>query len=453
MFEALPPEPITLGNASANYLRDLARRNIFTEPYGDLVYPMKQVSEFHPGLEVGYVRDGRAGGAYMAGSIAKWLWKQRERGRTALPNLECSGAGRPGALAGCLLSAYAYGVRYATLYNTASAPDAPGEMAAFVQAIEKPISLAATSAKVGDERKSDTYEVRVPEQAFGFNRIDLKGVVPGTDLSGAILELVDVKSGDILSVALSSQNALQAGGNVAVRLPTLFFVTPADTIRAIVRARAATAIPASGGWWKRVEGVSFSCDAAAERARSLVVQQWQDTVDLLESIGRLHSSSQQPPASKTAYQSAQSEFDDLHISEAYAAGIAAEQVALPCRFTVPAPGRRLVPYWINVDCSAPVEAKLATYGDRSASVVIRSQTAQTVTLRWGGKSVEAKLTAGIPASLEITRPKPKRVVPIKLPAKPLFPTFPSAVAPSEPRQAAPATIPAVKPTRLPRKPN
>jgi hypothetical protein len=60
MRDASPPYPIRLKGGRPVFASDLARRNVFTEPYAMPLYPMLDVTPFHPGLEVGYVRDGRS---------------------------------------------------------------------------------------------------------------------------------------------------------------------------------------------------------------------------------------------------------------------------------------------------------------------------------------------------------------------------------------------------------
>jgi len=65
MFEALPAEPIVLEPPAAPdeknvpfYAVDLARRNLFTEPYAMSTFPTSGITPFHPGLELGYVAEG-----------------------------------------------------------------------------------------------------------------------------------------------------------------------------------------------------------------------------------------------------------------------------------------------------------------------------------------------------------------------------------------------------------
>src|SRR5205823_6527101 len=121
IFDALPAEPIQAG-PNPRFAEDLARRNIFTEPYAMPLFPLNEVNSAHPGLELGYVSDGRSGGEYWSGAaMLPWLLKERERGRIALPNLECSGATNDELLT-CLRAAYACGARFATLYNWSQQP-------------------------------------------------------------------------------------------------------------------------------------------------------------------------------------------------------------------------------------------------------------------------------------------------------------------------------------------
>src|SRR2546423_15570650 len=103
---------------------------------------MKDVNSARPGLELGYVADGRSGGEYSSGAaMLPWLLKERERGRMALPDLDCGAAESDEEVIACLRAAYACGARFATLRNWSKRTNFPRSVSRFAQSLVMPATV------------------------------------------------------------------------------------------------------------------------------------------------------------------------------------------------------------------------------------------------------------------------------------------------------------------------
>jgi hypothetical protein len=418
MQEALPAEPVMSGRPQPIFAADLVRRNLYTEPYAMPCYPMKEVSAFHPGLEVGFVRDGRSGGEYWSGAaMLPWLLKERERGRIALPNLECTGANDE-QLVACLRAAYACGARFATLYNWHYRSNIADLLKAFTDSIEGNLRFTIYDLRLEPaienpkSRIENSREYVAPPGAFGVNRIDLFPV-PGFTRPVPVrvtLRDADPARADSVSVTTTLTPSSSSLTPSVVYLPTLFPQEPGRRYALTVESAGAPSpnlLPASAGRF----AARLTADIAFERARSLAIEDWQDAADLLSSLRERHAHSDQSRYAKEALEEAERLFSANRPQDAYRAAIRAEQLSLPAASDLPTPGGRLAPYWITVLCPAgPVRAVITTYADRMAVVSIRSAVTQTVTVRWGGFETTAALSPDIPAeiTLDLGPRKPMR---------------------------------------------
>ncbi|HXG24358.1 MAG TPA: hypothetical protein VNJ09_07385, partial [Chthonomonadales bacterium] len=420
MFEALPAEPVRLGGRQLEFAPDLVRRNLFTEPYAMPLFPMKDVNPHRPGLELGYVRNGRSGGQYWSGAtMLPWLLKERERGRIALPNLECTGAD-DAQLVACLRAAYACGARFAVLYNWHRRPEITNVLRQFAESVTAPVGAEFSPA--GNAGKTTkrvmTREYVAPQDAFGVNRIEFFCTDSGAELRRVRITLQTHVSPEQISQSrvksrvsnvwtLTSQLTPRAShlaphvSIAVVYLPTLFPQQPGEHYLLRVESLDGKPLPlasaADGGVAARL-----SADIALERARSRAVADWQDAEDILASLRDLHTRARQSRYARERLDAARKLLADNHPREAYAVAIQAEQLTLPASFDVPAPGARLAPYWVTVMCpGGPVRAVITAYADRTAVVTVQSRVAQTVTLRWGPAETTATLSANIPAEITL----------------------------------------------------
>lgn len=403
MAAALPAEPVRLSaSGEPRFSEDLVRRNIFTEPYAMPVFPMRGVNDRRPGLEVGYVRGGRSGGEYWSGArMLPWLLKEREMGRIALPNLECTGA--DGAqLAACLRAAYACGARFATLYNWHHHADITRTLDAFSRSVDAPAGPAFAPTGTRESAGpgwSRTYTA--PPDAFGVNRVDLFRADRGTE---PLRVRVTVRSegaanGPLLSATAYLPSAAGAGA-ASVYLPTLYPQEPGTRYRVQVELMGlgALRLAADGRLAMRV-----CADIRRERARSLAIGDRQDAQDIVAALA-LDAGVAGSRYAMAALATARDLLAEDRPLDAYRAAVRAEQIRLPAAFEVPAPGARLAPYWVTVACrEAPVRASIGAYDDHVASVSLRSEVAQTVTLRWGGAEASARLTPGVTATVTLER--------------------------------------------------
>jgi hypothetical protein len=446
MADAIPPESIRVTNGKPEFARDLIRRNLFTEPYAMPHFPLRDVTSFHPQMEVGYVREGRSGAEYWSGeTMLPWLLKQRERGRISLPNLECTGANDE-QLVACLRAAYACGSRYFVLYNWHYRQNTAALLRAFTESIETPAGLewlpAAASTDGSKQTSLFRREYAAPAGAFGINRIELFRQDSGATTASATLRLLD----PIQNTGVSLPIMLAPAGSTVIYLPTLFhqvsdrrYLLTVETSAGVELARAADGQMAA----------RITSDILAERSRSFSIQDWQDAEDILESLKGLHARTEQSLFSREALSQAISLLTARQPQEAYRAAIRAEQLSLPATFDLPAPGGRLVPYWVRVDCpGGPVRATLVTYSQQSAVIRLRSSAAQTVRLQWGESQTTATLSPDVWAEVTLVTPRRIKRRPVRrAPARPLSrPPAPSPARPPAPSPARPPAPPSQPPS-------
>jgi hypothetical protein len=409
MLEALPAEPVRLLVNGPVFAQDMVRRNLYTEPYAMPLFPLKDVNARRPGLEVGYVKNGRSGGEYWSGAtMLPWLLKERERGRIALPNLECTGAD-DGQLVACLRAAYACGARFATLYNWHKRETTPQILRDLTDSIEKPAGVEFPSAAVGyGKRWERTYTA--PADAFGVNRIEFFGIEARQGDVPVRVTLREAEGKTPAAVSLITEIAAPTGKatTTAVLLPTLFPQEPGRRYTFVIESLSGEAIGLGLASDANV-AVRLVADIATERARSVAIQDWQDAADLLASLKETHGRSEQSLFAREALEQAQTLFATNQPRAAYTAGIRAEQLSLPAAFDVPSPGTRLAPYWITILCpGGPVRATITAYSARAATVSIKSAVAQEITLRWGMIDTKATLAPNVPAEISLEQPAPVR---------------------------------------------
>jgi hypothetical protein len=435
MLGAVPAEPIRITPDGPRFADDLVRRNIYTEPYGMPFFPMKDISDCHPQLEVGYVRDGRSGGEYFSGAtMLPWLLKERERGRIALPNLECTGAD-DAQLVACLRAAYACGARFITLYNWPWRTNITALLAEFARSIAPvpwltypparravtPVPLASTP----DPRKSSAGAVAPTAQmprplgrswatgpgAFGINCVELYATEPIREASVR----VEVRAEDgsrALSVT-APVSATQAGEMMRIHLPVPFPTQPGHRYRITAIAAGERSLPLATGEDGDL-AVRLAIDIATERRRSMIVGDMQDARDITDSLLRAHATGSGNRYAAAALSEARARLADGDPVAAYAAAVRAEQLTLPASFDLPAPGGRLAPYNIEVACpTAPIRATIVAVGKTAATIRMRSGSAQTVTVRWEASEITARLAPNVAAEIVLakrdgTPPKTRR---------------------------------------------
>jgi hypothetical protein len=436
MAAAIPPEPIRLRNNQPQFASDLVRRNLYTEPYAMPHFPMRDITPFHPQIEVGYVRDGRSGAEYWSGeTMLPWLIRQREFGRISLPNLECTGANDE-QLVACLRAAYACGARYFTLYNWHHRQNIAPLLRAFTDSIVTPAGTEWLPDAAPADRERQTSHFRreyvAPAGAFGINRIELFRRDSGAEAPAA-LRLRDPSQNTEVSLPIT----LAPAGPTVIYLPTLF--------HQVSGRRYLLTVETPAGVWlaKAADGqmaARLTADILAERRRSFAIQEWQDAKDILESLKALHARTEQSLFAREALQQAQALLTARRPQDAYRAAIRAEQLSLPATFDLPAPGGRLVPYWVRVECpGGPIRATLVAYSKQSAVIRLRSSAAQTVRLQWGESQTTATLSPDVWA--EVTLVTPRRILRPRVrraPAPPpARPAPPSPARPAAPQPARP----------------
>lgn len=403
MLSAVPPEPIRVTAAGPVFAEDLIRRNIFTEPYGMPVFPMKGVNPRRPGLEVGYVKDGRSGGQYWSGAtMLPWLVKQRDLGRIALPNLECTGADDPQVKA-CLLAAYASGARYAVLYNWHHRPTTRQLLNEYVRALQGDCSeLRAAPASHGEARHDGT-NVRTfvaGQDAFAVNVLMATAAeLNAREVTVRItLRTLDEQPARSVSMTGLLTRTGEAPYRMQVQLPVPFPVRPGE--RYAMEATELTgpegSPPAAVGLrpWRAV------MNARLERWRSFAVADWQDATDIIGSLKRQVDSDAMNPHARQRLQLAEAHMRRGRPLEAYRAAIRAEQLMFPCTFIVQPPGGNLTPFPVQVECSDDrVRVVLQAVTAEALSATLLSSMSQRVTVRYAGRSTDVDLTADRPLTL------------------------------------------------------
>ena len=171
-------------------------------------------------------------------------------------------------------------------------------------------------------------------------------------------------------------------GPIIVVLPAFFRQEPNHRYKLTVEMSGAFRLArASDGFI----AARLTSDLLLERARSVVIEDWQDTADLLASLDTLHLRSEQSRYSKSILKEAHRLFEIGRPEEAYRTAIRAEQLSLPAAFELPASGGPLTPFPISVESAGgPVRAVIKSFTDRSAIIEVHSRVAQTITIRMGG---------------------------------------------------------------------
>lgn len=400
--EAIPPEPIKATPAGPVFAEDLVRHNIFTEPYAMPVFPMRGVNPLRPGLEVGYVRDGRSGGEYWSGAtMLPWLIKERERGRIALPNLECTGAD-DAQLQACLLAAYAHGARYATLYHWHHRPHIRNILADVADRIGKasqPLALVreATSVQMNNELVERTF--RAEADAFGVNVLVaiLESVPPEVRLVRLTIRTLDEKPERNVSVTVAVPPSRLEPIEVSARLPLMFALQPGQRYAVVVQD------PASGQLTARhVARITALADVRLERWRSLCVADLQDAEDILESLTAKDRDPWTNEHARMRLQLARTLLERGRPLDAYRAAIRAEQLMFPASFLLQAPGGKLNPFPVEITCTEErVRATIHTLSLHTASVSVLCSVAQHVRIRCRGKAAALDLAPNVPARIDI----------------------------------------------------
>lgn len=400
MLENVPPEPIRATPQGPVYADDLIRRNIFTEPYAMPMFPMRGVNPRRPGLETGYVREGRSGGEYWSGAeMLPWLIKQRERGRTALPNLECTGAD-DAQLEACLLATYAHGGRYATLYNWHHRNTTREILARVARGMESgSTQLTEQSGPVEGLNEGERAFTGRPD-AFGVNTIliTVKAGDPLPALVRATLRTLDEKPARRMSITEPVGTA-QPNGTVALRFPAMFHVRPGERYVVLVEACDQPGQP-----WRTLAaaGVANIADVRLERWRSLAVQDWQDTEDILEALRARDADPWTNPHARERLRLSETLLNLGRPVAAYRAAIRAEQLLYPSTFTVLPPGATLRPFQVEVVCSDdPVRVTIRELTPAMASLTLFSTSRQTVQVRYRGKRMDVQLSPETPVRTEL----------------------------------------------------
>ncbi|MCX6360909.1 MAG: hypothetical protein NT029_13945 [Armatimonadetes bacterium] len=400
MVGALGSEPMRATNDETTYAADLVRLNLYTEPYAMPLYPMKAVSRFRPGLELGYVEGGRSGGEYWSGAqMLPWLLKSRETGRTALPNLECTGAGDD-QITACLAAAYCTGARFSTLYNWQHRPgitDVMKRLTRWIEAPYGPAHPAAGAATTGAHERGYTAGL----EAYGINRIAF-WLAAGTEPPrGLAVTVTDPATGSSVTVPALAAAAGPGPRRCDADLPIPFHQEPGKSYSVrihwtgaqVVRlAAAADGLPA----------LEATMDLQAERRRSLTLQVIRDAANAVATAKQRLAPYHQPPYLEAQLRAAQRAYEQGDVQEAYTASVRAIQSAIPAAFTVAAPGSRLRPYPLRIECPAgPVEVIINEATPRRTAVQATSASGGQVTLIRGRSRVKAILTPGVSAQLTI----------------------------------------------------
>lgn len=422
-LEAVPPEPIRLAGGAPLYAEDLTRRNIYTEPYAMPVFPMRGVNPLRPGLEAGYVREGRSGGEYWSGAMMlPLLIKQRERGRIALPNLECTGAD-DGQLIACILAAYAHGARYSTLYNwfwRTNLDEILGKVAAAIEKGTTPLASNGRSSPrhaetSGQKPVGHEFTFTAGPDAFGVNRIAVSGRPSANAAVRVTIRTLDEKparSASALAVPpptgpeTTPRDAQRTSLWVA-HLPTMFHQKPGERYSVAVEpvrssAAAAEDSSAGGGAPDDFTGVTLSSDLRLERWRSLAIGDWQDATDIIAALSGKDREPWSNPESRRRLRNAQDLMQQGRLRSAYRAAVRCEQLMFPCSFTVTEPGSVLGPFPIEVRCPEDrVRVTVRAMSDTLASLTLVGTVKQIVVVRYRGSAATLHLTPGVPATVEI----------------------------------------------------
>lgn len=404
MVEDSPPAPVRITSNGPVFADDLVRRNVFTEPYALPLYPMKDISPYHPGLESGYVRDGRSGGEYWSGAaMLPWLEKERERGRIALPNVECT-VTDDAQLVACMRAAYAYGARFTTLYNWHMRTNTAALLKEFADSIDHPPAIGlipSGEGRVTSAWGTYTREYRAPPCAFGVNSVELFPS-PGADLSGGLrVALRDIDSAGSGLISMTIAHPIVETGRLVIQLPGMFLQEPGRRYMFTVETHSPGVLrTASGG----EIAVRLYPDIVIERLRSLTIEDWQDAADIIASVALRAKSGAGTRYTREALEESRRLFEGGRPCEAYRAAIRAEQLLLPAAFDLPEHGGKLSPYPVTVIAEGgPLRATIGRIGPGSAVVLLRSPVAQRVRVRCEGYVKTTDLPAGETVELDFGR--------------------------------------------------
>jgi hypothetical protein len=401
MMESVSPEPIKATDAGPVFADDLTRRNVFTEPYAMPVFPMRGVNPLRPGLEVGYVEDGRSGGEYWSGAVMlPWLIKERERGRIALPNLECTGAD-DGQLQACILAAYAHGARYVTLYNWHHRSNIRDILQTVAEAIQNGGSGLERTQVEPPESKGMAAQAtfRGGPAAFGVNV--LKAVANGGIAAGTVLRLgvrtLDEKPERQAWASVRIVSAAEGPVPIAARLPLMFSVRPGERYAVSVESISPPVAIAKG-----ISGISALADVRSERLRSLAIEDRQDAEDILDSLDRRNREPCTNEEARSRLELARRLLEGGRALEAYRAAVRAEQLMFPSSFTVTEPGGTLRPFPVEVVCPEDrVRVTVNALTRELASVTVLSHSAQKVRIRYRGRATNVDLTPEVPVRVDV----------------------------------------------------
>ncbi len=401
MTGALGSEPMRAADDETTYAGDLVRLNLYTEPYAMPLYPLKGVTRYQPGLELGYVEGGRSGGEYWSGAqMMPWLLKSRETGRTALPNLECTGAGDD-QVAACLAAAYGTGARFSTLYNWHHRPGITDVMKRLTRWIETPhgqsFGPATTVAPAGARERS----YAAAADAYAINSIRF-WLVPGAEPpTGLAVTVTDPSTGASVTVPAVVAPAGTGPRRCDAALPLPFHQEPGKVYRVRIGrpgVQDASVAAADDG----LPALAVAMDLQAERRRSLTLQDIRDAANAIATAKQRLAPYRQPPYPEAQLRAAQRAYDEGDVQGAYTAAVRAIQSAVPAAYAVAAPGSTLRPYRLRLECpSGPVEVIINEASPRRTSVQATSVSGGPVTLVRGRSRVKALLTPGVSAQLTI----------------------------------------------------
>jgi hypothetical protein len=399
MTGALGSEPMQAADDETAYAGDLVRLNLYTEPYAMPLYPLKGVTRFQPGLELGYVEGGRSGGEYWSGAqMLPWLLKSRETGRTALPNLECTGAGDDQVTA-CLAAAYGTGARFSTLYNWQHRPGITEVMKRLARWIENPHGLSFLPTAAPTTTRMRTYTA-APD-AYAVNSVRF-WLVPGVEPpAGLSVTVTDPATGTSVTVPASAATAGTGPRRCDALLPMPFHQEPGKDYRVQISWDGAPA-PCLAASADGMPAMGVAMDLQAERRKSLTLQDIRDAANAIATAKQRLAPYRQPPHPEAQLRAAQRAYEEGDVQGAYTAAVRAIQSAVPAAYTVAAPGSMLRPYPLRLDCPAgPIEVIINEASPRRTSVQATSATGGPVTLIRGRSRVKAVLTPGVSAQLTI----------------------------------------------------
>jgi hypothetical protein len=242
----------------------------------------------------------------------------------------------------------------------------------------------------------EVRQYTAPPVAFGVNRIELFPLPGGSlpDLVSVTLHELDTAHGESATVSMyPSRTQHRRQTSMIFDLPGFFHQKPHHRYALIVEIVNG----ASFRFARARDGMiaaRLTSDLILERARSVMIEERQDVADLLASLRNRQRQPDQTSYAGNALKEAEKLFESGRSSEAYRTGIRAEQLFLPATFLLTPPGGSLTPYPISVRCpNGEVQAVVEALSDRSATVSVHSDFAQTVTVRFGRISKRVRLSA------------------------------------------------------------